>query len=67
VSREEPYGGLLTGAYLFRRDVFEKAGIFDEQLQTGQGVDFLLRCTNTGLHEVKIDFVAAKRRLHNIA
>jgi glycosyltransferase involved in cell wall biosynthesis len=64
VLRKEPYGGLLTGAYLFRRNIFEKAGTFDEKLQTGQGVDFLLRCSNAGLHEEKIDFVAALRRLH---
>jgi glycosyltransferase involved in cell wall biosynthesis len=64
VPREKPYGGLVTGAYLFKRDVFEKAGTFDEKLQTGQGVDFLLRCANAGLREVKIDFVAARRRLH---
>jgi glycosyltransferase involved in cell wall biosynthesis len=63
--RKEPYGGLLTGAYLFRRNVFEKSGTFDEKLQTGQGVDFLLRCSNAGLREEKLDFVAAGRRLHN--
>jgi glycosyltransferase involved in cell wall biosynthesis len=65
LPRSESYGGLLTGAYLFRRTVFEKAGRFDEKLQTGQGVDFLLRCTKAGLQERKLNFVAAMRRLHN--
>lgn len=45
--RKESYGGLLTGAFLFRKSVFEAIGGFDESLQTGQGVDFLLRCDNT--------------------
>jgi glycosyltransferase involved in cell wall biosynthesis len=63
--RRESYGGLLTGAYLFKRSVFAKVGGFDETLQTGQGVEFLLRCTGAGLREQKIDFVAARRRLHN--
>ncbi|MDR1371000.1 MAG: glycosyltransferase family 2 protein [Dysgonamonadaceae bacterium] len=65
VPRREPYGGLLTGAYLFKRSVFEKVGDFDEKLRTGQGVDFLLRCAETGLQERKLNFVAAGRRLHN--
>jgi glycosyltransferase involved in cell wall biosynthesis len=63
--RKEPYGGLLTGSYLFRRVVFEKAGTFDEELRAGPGVDFLLRCSDAGLREIKLDFVAAGRRLHN--
>jgi glycosyltransferase involved in cell wall biosynthesis len=63
--RPEPYSGLLTGAYLFRHEVFSKVGVFDEKLLTGQGVEFLLRCANAGLQERQMDFVAAKRRLHN--
>jgi glycosyltransferase involved in cell wall biosynthesis len=64
MPRREPYGGLLTGAYLFKRSVFEKVGDFDEKLRTGQGVDFLLRCGKAGLRERKINFVATMRRLH---
>jgi glycosyltransferase involved in cell wall biosynthesis len=63
--RSEPYCGLLTGAYLFRRSIFEQVGGFDEKLKTGQGVEFLLRCVKGGLREWKMDFVAARRRLHN--
>ncbi|MGX3043801.1 glycosyltransferase family 2 protein [Helicobacter sp. T3_23-1056] len=44
--RKEPYGGVLPGAFLFRKSIFEAIGGFDESLQTGQGVDFLLRCDN---------------------
>jgi glycosyltransferase involved in cell wall biosynthesis len=63
--RRKPYGGLLTGAYLFKRSVFEKVGGFDEKFLTGQGVEFLLRCAKAGLQERKLNFVATGRRLHN--
>jgi glycosyltransferase involved in cell wall biosynthesis len=63
--RPEPYSGLLTGAYLFKCAVFGKVGGFDENLQTGQGVDFLMRCAKSGMRERKLNFVAAGRRLHN--
>jgi glycosyltransferase involved in cell wall biosynthesis len=60
-----PYRGLLTGAYLFRSQVFEKIGIFDEKFQTGECIDFLLRCAKAGMRERKLNFVAAGRRLHS--
>ncbi|MDR0866873.1 MAG: glycosyltransferase family 2 protein [Planctomycetota bacterium] len=63
--RPEPYGGLLPGAYLFRREALTKIGGFDEKLQTGQGVDFLMRCVARELKEKKLDFISARRRLHN--
>lgn len=63
--RIEPYGGLLTGAMLFKREVFDIAGNFDENLQTGQGVDFLLRIKEKGIKTTELNFISAKRRLHN--
>lgn len=65
--RKEPYGGVLPGAFLFRKSVFEAMGGFDESLQTGQGVDFLLRCDNAnggGFKTKKLDFITTMRRLH---
>lgn len=65
VSRQEPYGGLLTGAYLFRREVLDQTDGFDESLQGGgEGVDFLLRCAEIRLNVKKLDFVSCYRRLH---
>lgn len=63
--RSDTYGGLLTGAMLFKKNVIDVVGGFDEKLQTGQGVDFLLRCEKHGLKTVKLDFVSAMRRFHN--
>ena len=65
VPREETYGGLLTGAMLFRKDVLKIVGTFDENLQTGQGVDFLLRVEANNIKTLKLDFVSSMRRIHN--
>lgn len=63
--RNEPYGGVVPGAILFRKEVMEIIGGFDENLKTGQGVEFLLRCEKYNLKTLKLDFISAKRRLHN--
>jgi glycosyltransferase involved in cell wall biosynthesis len=63
--RPEPYYGLLTGAVLFRRKVFDHSGIFDEKLETGQGVEFMLRVKSKGIKIKRLDFISARRRLHN--
>jgi glycosyltransferase involved in cell wall biosynthesis len=64
IPRREPYSGLLTGAYLFKRSVFSEIGGFKENLKTGECIDFLFRCSDLKLRELKLDFVAAYRRLH---
>lgn len=63
--RKDTYGGLLTGAYLFKREVIEKVGGFNESLVTGQGVDFMLRVEQQGFKTKKLDFVTTMRRFHN--
>lgn len=63
--RKEPYGGLLTGAMMFKKEVINTVGNFDENLQTGQGVDFLLRIDKHNIKKVKIGFIATMRRFHN--
>lgn len=63
--RSGSYSGLLTGAYLFRRDIPEAVGGFDEKL-TGGGevVDFLLRCRHAGVQVRQINAVTCLRRVH---
>jgi len=66
VPRMEPYGGLLTGAYLFRRNAVERVGGFDENLKGGgEVVDFLLRCGDKSLNMKKLDCISCRRRLHS--
>jgi hypothetical protein len=65
IPRVEPYYGLLTGAVLFRRKIFDRSGAFDEKLETGQGVEFMLRVKSKGIKIKRLDFISARRRLHN--
>ena len=63
--RPEPYGGLLTGAYLFKKELFDRLGGFKESMTTGGGVDLMMRLNQENVKTIKLDFVAADRRLHN--
>lgn len=63
--RKAPYYGLLSGAVLIRREVFDAIDAFTEDLATGQTMDFIMRAQNAGISIGKIDFVAVNRRLHN--
>ena len=63
--RPETYGGLLTGAYLFSKRVLDFVPGFNENLKTGETVDFLLRVNGSPLKTIKLDFVTTHRRLHN--
>lgn len=63
--RKDAYGGLLTGAFLLKKEVIDKIGGFKEDLVTGQGVEFLMRADQAGIKNLKLDFVAANRRFHN--
>lgn len=65
MPRTNEYGGLLTGAFLFKREVLDKVGGFNESLVTGQGVDFMLRVEQQGFKTKKLDFVTTLRRFHN--
>ncbi|MDR2210038.1 MAG: glycosyltransferase [Spirochaetaceae bacterium] len=64
VPRKKAYGGLLTGAYLFRQSVFVTVGGFNERLMTGECIDLLFRCSDLKLKELRLDFISAHRRLH---
>lgn len=62
--REAAYGGLLTGAYLFRRCALDELGSFNEVLPSGECVDFLLRCRAVGTRLRQIEAITCYRRLH---
>lgn len=65
IPRPEAYYGLLSGAVLIRRTVFNTIDAFAENLATGQTMDLLLRAENAGIRTEKADFIAVDRRLHN--
>ncbi|MDR2051016.1 MAG: glycosyltransferase [Deltaproteobacteria bacterium] len=62
--REEAYHGLFTGAVLMRRALFERIGLFDESLNTGEIIVLLAKMEAMGLKHEKIELVASRRRVH---
>lgn len=64
LPREKSYGGVLPGAYLFRRRVLDELGGFNEELPSGECVDFLLRCREQGIRIKQLEETTCRRRLH---
>jgi hypothetical protein len=62
--RKEAYYGSLAGAVLFRKEVFDVIGNFDESTNVG-GLDILLRLEKYGIKTKKINITAVNRRIHN--
>ncbi len=64
LCRPEPYWGFLSGAMLFRKAVFDKAGVFDESLLAAN-VKFLMTIKDLGIKVKRVNAVAVHRRIHN--
>lgn len=62
--RPVPYGGVLPGCSLIRRQVFETVGLFDDTMKSGETVAWQLKLRDMGIKTVQIPTVALKRRLH---
>jgi glycosyltransferase involved in cell wall biosynthesis len=58
------YSGCLPGCSLIRRQAFQKVGLFNEGLKTGETVDWLERFRESGLPCSKLDCVTLERRIH---
>ena len=63
--KSEPYFGILTGAVLFKKEVFNKIGLWYEKSSTGDVIDLTNRLFDHGLDIKKIDFVSCLRRIHS--
>lgn len=63
--KPEPYWGLFTGAILMRKELFDKVGLFDESVHTGEIIELQMKMQQAGLKIEKLDFVASDRRLHD--
>jgi len=61
---KEPYWGILTGAAIFQKDVFNTIGLFDESVATGDVLDLADRCRKKGITIFKSDIVTCERRIH---
>ena len=63
--KKEPYWGLFTGAVLMKKELFDKVGLFDESVYGGEIIELQGKMAKHSLAMKKIDFVAAKRRIHD--
>ena len=62
--RKQPYSGMLTGASLIRRQVFDEIGVFNENLPSGETVEWMMRLRDSGLRTVQLEQTVLKRRIH---
>lgn len=62
--RSEYYGGVLPGCALLRKEIFVQIGFFDERLNSGETVAWLLKLRDEGLPVVSLEEVTLNRRLH---
>ncbi|WP_138753975.1 glycosyltransferase family A protein [Paenibacillus sinopodophylli] len=63
-ARENGYGGVLPGCALIKKTVFDWNGYFDENLSSGETVDWMMNLKETGAVVREINQVTLRRRLH---
>lgn len=62
--RRESYGGVLPGCALMRKEVFEKIGLFEESLKSGETVSWQMKLRESGICTATVEQTVLKRRLH---
>lgn len=60
-----PFRGILTGAVLFKKEVFDIIGLFDESIVTGEVIDLIDRCRKHDINIYRSDLVTCERRIHS--
>ena len=65
--KTEAVWGMFTGATLFRKEVFDIIGLFDEsvKLNTGETIIVMSKMKEHNLEMKKIDFISVDRRIHD--
>ena len=63
--KKEPYWGLFTGAILMKREIFNTIGLFNENLKTGEIIEWQQKMDSAGLKIKKLDYTSTNRRLHS--
>ncbi len=61
----EAYRFVNLGACVFRRDVFERCGLFDEGLRFGEDFDLIIRCWEQGVRKLEVPAVSLLYHRHN--
>ena len=62
---KEPFRGILTGAALFKKEVFNIIGDFREDIITGDVIDLTNRLMKHNIEIKKVDFITCLRRIHD--
>lgn len=57
--------GILTGSTLFKTEIFDVIGFWQEGVITGDVIDLTTRLLKTGISIKKIDYISCDRRIHN--
>lgn len=60
----EPYRFVNLGAALFRREVFDQCGLFDETLHFGEDFDLIVRCWEQGIRKIDVPSVSLLYHRH---
>ena len=60
-----PYHGCLGGSIMFKRNVFDIIGKFDETITAGEIIELTNRLNQHQINVEKIDFVSSNRRIHD--
>jgi len=63
-ARENGYGGVLPGCALIKKSVFDRNGYFDENLSSGETVDWMMNLKEIGAVVREINQDTVRRRLH---
>ena len=63
--KAEPFWGILTGAALFRTEVFNRIGLFRPDIHTGEVIDLATRAEQAGVPICRTEFVSCDRRIHD--
>ena len=63
-TRDGSYRGILPGCSLIRRKVFDQIGLFNESLQSGETVEWMMKLRSSGLETVMIETITLNRRIH---
>lgn len=63
--KPKPFYGILTGSTMFKREVFDIVGFFNENIITGDVIDLTTRLKKANIEIKKINFISCDRRIHD--
>ncbi len=63
--KKEPYYGCLAGTVLLKKEVFEKIGLFDENVQAGEVISLMAKLEKYNIKLKRLDFISCNRRIHD--